>query len=317
MKCNYFDKENKMFYKGLNTQEEMDISNKSVTKIYNFKGVGYSIIDLSFVFHFNVYEIGYDCLNTENDFSYKLFEKRVRFWFNEESTPFIKRCYNEGFDKDKILSILNENIDEFIDSVIISNNKNVEIIEEFDTDYTRDEIIKRIGTTGVIFDEIEKIVLSKEESKKMNKRKQIKIKYLDKNMPKIEKIEKGDWIDLYIDEDILLKAGEHKIISLGVVMKLPEGYEAHLAPRSSTFKKTGLILTNSVGVIDESYCGNDDIWKVDVYATKDIEISKYERLFQFRIMKKQKQVEFIEVDEMEDENRGGYGSTDKKVLCSS
>ena len=137
----------------------------------------------------------------------------------------------------------------------------------------------------------------------------IKIKYHDKDLQKIEKIPQGDWADLRSAENASLKAGDFKIISLGVSMKIPDGYEAHLAPRSSTFKKWGILQTNSVGVIDESYCGNEDVWGMPVYATRDIDIKKNERICQFRIIEKMPELTFCEVDNMENENRGGFGSS--------
>jgi dUTP pyrophosphatase len=138
---------------------------------------------------------------------------------------------------------------------------------------------------------------------------EIKIKYFANNIDKVEKIDKGDWIDLRAAQNISLKAGEFKLIPLGVGMKLPEGYEAYLAPRSSTFKKWGIIQTNSIGVIDESYCGDEDQWMMPVFAIKDTEIKVNDRICQFRISKKQPEVSFTEVKELLDETRGGFGST--------
>ena len=138
---------------------------------------------------------------------------------------------------------------------------------------------------------------------------QIKIKYHYPNAKKLEKISVGDWIDLRAAETVDLKAGEFKLISLGVSMKLPEGYEAYVAPRSSTFKKWGIIQVNSIGVIDNSYCGDQDIWMCPVLAMRDTTIYEGDRICQFRIMKKQPEVEFIEVEKLDDVNRGGFGST--------
>lgn len=141
--------------------------------------------------------------------------------------------------------------------------------------------------------------------------KTINIKYHNSDLKKIEKIEIGDWIDLRAAEDIELKAGDFKIISLGVSMKLPEGYEAHIVPRSSTFKTWGVIQTNSMGIIDNSYSGTNDIWRFPAYATRDTQIKVNDRLCQFRIVKKQPKVELIEVDKLDDIDRGGFGSTGK------
>lgn len=138
---------------------------------------------------------------------------------------------------------------------------------------------------------------------------QIKVKYFDKNMPKISKIKKGDWIDLRCAEDIELKKGEYKTIPLGVAIELPKGYEAHIVPRSSTYKNFGIIQTNSCGIIDESYCGDNDQWFIPVYALKDTKINKYDRICQFRIVEKMPEVEIIEVETLNNEDRGGHGST--------
>ena len=140
----------------------------------------------------------------------------------------------------------------------------------------------------------------------------IKIKYFDDKIEKLEYIdEKSDWIDLRASEDIEMKKGDFSLIPLGVAMKLPSGYEAHIVPRSSTFKTWGIIQTNSMGVIDESYCGDNDQWKMPVYATQDTVIHKNDRICQFRIMKHQPTIEFEEVDKLEGKDRSGFGSTGK------
>lgn len=126
---------------------------------------------------------------------------------------------------------------------------------------------------------------------------------------KLEMIEKGNWCDLYTVEDIEMKTGERRYISLGISMKLPQGYEAITAPRSSTFKRYGLLQTNSIGVIDSSYCGDNDIWMFPAYATKDIEIPAGTRICQFRIVLSQPQLIFTSVDSLGEEDRGGLGST--------
>ena len=137
----------------------------------------------------------------------------------------------------------------------------------------------------------------------------IKIKYFTDEIDKIEKIDKGDWIDLRAAETIELKAGEFKLIPLGVAMQLPKGYEAHVVPRSSTYKNFGVIQTNHQAVIDESYCGNNDQWYFPAYALKDTVININDRICQFRIMKKQPQINFEIVEFLENEDRGGIGST--------
>ena len=138
----------------------------------------------------------------------------------------------------------------------------------------------------------------------------IKIKYHTDEIEKLRYIDgKSDWIDLRSAEDVELKAGEFKLISLGVSMELPKGYEAHIVPRSSTFKSFGIIQTNHQAVIDESYCGDNDIWKYPVYALKDTVIHKNDRICQFRIMKHQPTIEFEEVDKLGNKNRNGFGSS--------
>lgn len=140
----------------------------------------------------------------------------------------------------------------------------------------------------------------------------IQIKYFDKTIDKVTKIEKGDWIDLRSAEEVTLKQGQHYLIPLGVGMILPPNYEAHLAPRSSTFGKYGILIANSFGVIDNTYSGDADEWKLSVYATRDIVIPKNERICQFRIIEKQPEITFIEVDHLREESRGGFGSTGDK-----
>lgn len=136
----------------------------------------------------------------------------------------------------------------------------------------------------------------------------IQIKYLP-DSPRLEKLEVGDWIDLYTYEDVVLFKGDSKIVSLGVCMKLPKGYEAIVAPRSSTFKRWGVIQTNGIGVIDNQFCGDDDIWGMPLYATRDVTIPKGTRLCQFRIQERQPDILFKEVDFLNDKSRGGFGST--------
>lgn len=140
----------------------------------------------------------------------------------------------------------------------------------------------------------------------------ILIKYVKTDIAKIKSFEIGDWIDLRVAEDVTLKAGDFKLIPLGVAMKLPKGYEALVIPRSSTFKKYGIIQANSIGLIDESYCGNNDEWYFPAYASRDISIPKNTRICQFRIIEHQPRINLIEVTELTDVNRGGFGSTGEK-----
>lgn len=142
--------------------------------------------------------------------------------------------------------------------------------------------------------------------------KTIKIKYVKDGMKKIEQIENGDWIDLRIAEDVHLEPNEFKLIPLGVAMALPLNYEALVIPRSSTFKKYGIIQANSIGLIDETYCGDNDEWQFPVYATRVVDIPKNTRICQFRIFKHQPTVELVEADHLSYTNRGGFGSTGEK-----
>lgn len=140
----------------------------------------------------------------------------------------------------------------------------------------------------------------------------IKIKYFDQEIDKIKKLEVGDWIDLRAAKTVELKKDEFALIPLGVGMKLPEGYEANVVPRSSTFKNFGIIQTNHFGVIDESYGGDQDQWFFPAYALRDTTIQKNDRICQFRINKKMPEVEFEEVDHLDEVSRGGHGSTGTK-----
>ncbi|MBQ8474203.1 MAG: dUTP diphosphatase [Clostridia bacterium] len=138
----------------------------------------------------------------------------------------------------------------------------------------------------------------------------IKIKYLSDKIEKLRYIDgKSDWIDLRCAEDIILKKGEFRLIPLGVAMALPKGYEAHIVPRSSTYKNFGIIQTNHMGVVDESYSGNGDQWYMPAYALRDTEIKANDRICQFRIMEHQPPISFEECDDLGNEDRGGIGST--------
>ena len=141
----------------------------------------------------------------------------------------------------------------------------------------------------------------------------IKIQYLDETIEKLCYIDgKSDWIDLRAAEDVELKAGEFKLIPLGVAMQLPKGYEAHIVPRSSTYKNFGIIQTNHCGIVDESYCGPNDWWYMPAYALRDTKIAKNDRICQFRIEKHQPELMFEEVSLLDHEDRGGIGSTGKR-----
>ncbi len=141
----------------------------------------------------------------------------------------------------------------------------------------------------------------------------IRIKYFSDDIERLRYIDgKSDWIDLRASERVELKEVEFQLIPLGVAMQLPDGYEGHLVPRSSTFRTYGILQTNSCGVIDGSYCGDEDMWRMPVYATRDTVIEKNDRICQFRIMKNQPQILFEECQQLENENRGGFGSTGKQ-----
>ena len=145
----------------------------------------------------------------------------------------------------------------------------------------------------------------------------LKVKFFDKDLyagkNELKKIgEKSDWIDLRARQTVILDKGDFCLIPLGVAIQLPKGYEAHLVPRSSTFKKWGIIQTNSMGVIDETYCGDNDEWLMPVYATQDVTICRGDRICQFRIMEHQPDFEFEVVDSLDNADRGGFGSTGEK-----
>lgn len=141
----------------------------------------------------------------------------------------------------------------------------------------------------------------------------IRIRYFSDEVERLRYIDgKSDWIDLRASERVELKAGEFKLIPLGVAMQLPKGYEGHLVPRSSTFKNYGILQTNSCGIIDCSYCGDEDMWRMPVYATRDTVIEKNDRICQFRIVKNQPQIAFEECEILDNVSRGGFGSTGKQ-----
>ena len=142
--------------------------------------------------------------------------------------------------------------------------------------------------------------------------KQIKIRYFSDEIERLRYIDgKSDWIDLRCAERTELKAGDFALIPLGVAMELPEGYEAHVVPRSSTFKTWGILQANSMGVIDHSYCGDNDQWRMPVYATRDTVIELGDRICQFRIVENQPKLEFLECEHLSGPDRGGFGSTGK------
>lgn len=165
-------------------------------------------------------------------------------------------------------------------------------------------------------------IVGEESKKDLVEPLQIRIKYFSDDAVRLQKISVGDWIDLYANEDVVIEQGERHMIPLGIAMELPEGYEAHVVPRSSTFKTWGIIQTNHMGVIDNSYCGDNDQWHFPAYCLDGkwanekcvpyTEIKKGDKICQFRIVKCQPPIEFVEVDELGNEDRGGFGSTGSK-----
>ena len=142
---------------------------------------------------------------------------------------------------------------------------------------------------------------------------QIKIKYFTDKIDKLAYIDgKSDWIDLRASEEVTLKQGEFALVPLGVAMELPKGYEAHIVPRSSTYKNFGVIQANHCGVVDGSYCGDNDMWRMPIIAMRDTQIHVNDRICQFRIMKNQPEILFEEVEHLEGKDRGGFGTTGKQ-----
>lgn len=156
------------------------------------------------------------------------------------------------------------------------------------------------------------LMLLELQGRRENDMEKIQIKYFDKEIDKVEKISKGDWIDLRSAETIHLKKGEFRLIPLGVGMKLPNGYEANIVPRSSTYKNFKILQTNCFAVIDNSYSGDSDEWKLPVIAMEDTIIHKNDRICQFRINKVQPEIEFEEVEHLDEVDRGSFGSTGVK-----
>lgn len=160
---------------------------------------------------------------------------------------------------------------------------------------------------------------------------ELRVKYFEGQDKKLSFIEKGDWIDVYANADVFIPLGEMRLVPLGFALQLPQGYEAVLAPRSSTFKTWGVIQTNSIGVIDESYCGDNDQWMIPLYSLKEVEqlsietgfdkpfvikgsyIRKGDKIAQFRIQEKmpRNEISIVEVAELGNTDRDGFGSTGK------
>lgn len=199
------------------------------------------------------------------------------------------------------------------------------------SDYTRDEIIELINSGECVFEktcaccpldgmecdsltenDIDRIMeFYNPDYKNIATLKEIKVKYFSDVEP-LEKINNGDWIDLRAAEKTELRQGEFRLIPLGVGMILPDRYEANIVPRSSTFKKWGIIQTNHFAVIDNSYSGDNDQWYYPVYATRDTVIEKNDRICQFRINAVQPSIQFNVVEHLNADDRGGFGSTGSK-----
>lgn len=152
----------------------------------------------------------------------------------------------------------------------------------------------------------------------------IRVKYFE-GATRLKKIKKGNWIDVYANKDVFVKVGERAMIPLGFALELPQGWEAHLAPRSSTFKTWGIIQTNSLGVVDDTYIGDNDQWHMPVYCLqgKNKEVldgveqngtwvRQGDKIGQFRIMEVMPEIEFKEVESFGNADRGGFGSTGVK-----
>ena len=143
----------------------------------------------------------------------------------------------------------------------------------------------------------------------MRETKELQVKYMVEGLEELCCVPGSDWVDLRCAEETVLKAGEYRLIPLGIAVALPEGYEAHVVPRSSTFRNYGILQTNSMGVVDGSYCGDGDQWRWPVYATRDTVIPKNTRICQFRVVENQPPLTFLRVERLENPDRGGFGST--------
>ena len=140
----------------------------------------------------------------------------------------------------------------------------------------------------------------------------LKIKYHVKELEKLRYIDgKSDWIDLRVAENVSMKQGEYRLISMGISVEIPKGYEMLIVPRSSAYKNFGILQTNAIGVVDESFCADNDIIHMPILAMRDTEIHINDRIGQFRLMPHQPEVHFIEVDHLDNEDRGGFGTTGK------
>lgn len=189
--------------------------------------------------------------------------------------------------------------------------KKVGVVKDIDTS-TYDVLVDVKGTVHKFkLWEINKLRKQNKRNykKRNNKPLEIEIRYIDKEISPVEQTEKGNWIDLRAAEDVELKAGESALVPLGVAMVLPKGYEAYILPRSSSFKSFGFVQTNGMGVIDETYKGNNDQWFLSILAIRDVTIKKNDRICQFRLQKAMPKVVFKVVESFDNPDRGGFGST--------
>ena len=231
----------------------------------------------------------------------------------------MKHKYKIG-DKVVLTNVSEENtgIPKSILNNIVKNNPH-EISGIF---YEEDGLCYEIQ--GFYFKEEQLFLIEKGEDEKMKMR----IKYFD-GATKMEKIAKGNWIDVYSNADIFVPVGERAMIPLGFALELPQGWEGHLAPRSSTFKSWGIIQTNHVGVVDDTYIGDNDQWHMPVYCLtanckvneneiptvdgrQGVWIRKGDKIGQFRIMEVMPEIEFDEVESFGNADRGGFGTTGVK-----
>ena len=238
-------------------------------------------------------EAGFTKVGDNYHFQRYLYENLIRL--NVKYIYVADKGYNLWY---RVTNANNEDYLPFYNNDIHTNEVAKIVVHNFN------KIMKSLVKQGVIADDI-----TEEERRRINASKKIKIKYHDDELIRAEQKPGSDWIDLRAAEDIELKKGDFKLISLGVSMSLPKGYEAHIVPRSSTFKNFGTIQVNSTAIIDNFFSGENDVWKYPVYATRDAVIHKNDRICQFRIVKNQPPIIFEEVDNLGGKSRGGFGST--------
>lgn len=238
-------------------------------------------------------EAGFTKVGDNYHFQRYLYENLIRL--NVKYIYVADKGYNLWY---RVTNANNEDYLPFYNNDIHTNEVAKIVVHNFN------KIMKSLVKQGVIADDI-----TEEERRRINASKKIKIKYHDDELIRAEQKPGSDWIDLRAAEDVELKKGDFKLVSLGVSMSLPKGYEAHIVPRSSTFKNFGTIQVNSTAIIDNFFSGENDVWKYPVYATRDAVIHKNDRICQFRIVKNQPPIIFEEVDNLGGKSRGGFGST--------